>query len=613
VAALAAGGAAAVSGASWRGAADRIVVFKAGVDVDARTQTLERALGFSARFRYHAALPGFAARLTAAQVAALEHDAAVAFVSDDRPVEAADALQAGETVPTGVGRIAAATSSSAEGAASVAVAVIDTGIDLAHPDLNAAAGKNCVSSTSPPQDDNGHGTHVAGTIAAKNTGSGVVGVAPGTTVYAVKVLNRNGSGTWSQVICGIDWVTANAASRNIRVASMSLGGSGTNDGNCGLSNADALHRAICNSVAAGVSYVVAAGNSGASFASFVPAAYPEVVTVTAFSDSDGAPGGLGGAPSCRTGEKDDWYASFSNYAPSSDAVAEGHTIAAPGVCILSDWPGGGTAVLSGTSMATPHVSGSVALCISAGACTAGASPGLTIAAIDNSDPSTGFVGDPSSALSGRYYGYTAWDGLLQQPPAATAPGAPTLDSAAAGDATVTLQWTAPASDGGSALTGYKIYRGTTAGGEAYLTSVSSTATSYADGGLSNGTTYYYRVSAVNGVGESSLSNELSATPQAASATVPGAPLNLAAAPANGRGVQLSWQPPASDGGSAVSAYRVYRGTDGATTPSALIASVGGLSYKDTATTRGTVYYYVVRAVNAVGEGAASNVASAQAR
>src|SRR5258708_1858532 len=102
---------------------------------------------------------------------------------------------------------------------------------------------------------------------------------------------------------------------------MSLGGGGSNDNNCGNSNNDALHLAICNSVAAGVTYVVAAGNDSASFANSTPAAYPEVLTVTAMSDSDGKGGATGGAPTCRTGELDDSYASFSSYAVSPTDIS----------------------------------------------------------------------------------------------------------------------------------------------------------------------------------------------------------------------------------------------------------------------------------------------------
>src|SRR5262249_3218141 len=139
------------------------------------------------------------------------------------------------------------------------------------------------------KDGNGHGTHVSGTVGARDNGLGVVGVAPGTPLYAVRVLNNAGSGTWSSVICGVNWVTQNAGT--IKVANMSLGGSGSDDGNCGNSNNDALHKAICGSVAAGVTYVVAAGNDGVDFSGFVPAAYNEVLTVTAMADFNGAHGG----------------------------------------------------------------------------------------------------------------------------------------------------------------------------------------------------------------------------------------------------------------------------------------------------------------------------------
>jgi subtilisin family serine protease len=431
----------------------------------------------------------------------------------------------------------------------------------------------------------------------------------------VKVLNSAGSGSWSQVICGIDWVTANAAALNIKVASMSLGGSGSNDSNCGSTNGDALHAAICNSVKAGVTYVVAAGNNGANFSGFVPAAYPEVVTVTAVSDSDGAPGGTGGAPTCRTGETDDRYATFSNYAGASDSVAQSHTVAAPGVCITSTWRGGGTNTISGTSMATPHVSGVVALCISGGQCTPGGSPSSTVSAIQTTDPSKGFTGDPlHSPVSGRFYGYIDWIGASAPPPAPSRPGAPALSSATPGNASVTLAWTAPSSDGGSAITGYRIYRGETSGSETALATVGN-QTSFKDTTVTNGTIYWYRVSAVNVLGEGPLSNGLSATPQAV--TAPGAPVNFTAATASFwlRGVQLAWSPPASNGGSAVTGYRVYRSSSPGVIPSSttLLTTLTGRSYRDSATTRGQTYYYVVTAVNAVGEGPASAQASAKAR
>src|SRR3954453_12401806 len=358
-----------------------IVVYKQSVsDPGSVTTRHERADGFSAKFRYSHAIKGFAAKLSPGQLKKLEADADVAFVSRDQTVQAVGttSLAAGDSAPTGVRRIGAATTTTVHQPANVNAAVIDTGVDLSHPDLNAVSGTNCVGSGAA-QDDNGHGTHVAGTIGAKNDGSGVEGVAPGTQIYAVKVLNSQGSGTWSQVICGIDWVRGNAAADNIKVANMSLGGSGSNDNNCGNTNADALHKAICSATNAGVTFSIAAGNSATNEATSTPAAYPEVLTVTAISDSNGLAGGGGPAPSCPPGESDDRYASFSNYAVSSTEI--NHTIAAPGVCIRSPGLSDGYDTISGTSMAPPHAAGAVALCFgsvtAAGPC-AGQLPALVI-------------------------------------------------------------------------------------------------------------------------------------------------------------------------------------------------------------------------------------------
>ena len=390
-----------------------VVLRDSALSAAADTARLERANGFESEYVYAHALRGFAARLGPRQLQRVSADPSVAFVSPDREVGIAAQvpLLPGEVAPTGVRRIGAASESDAHQASNAAVAVIDTGIDLTHPDLNALSGKNCTTKkTTPARDDNGHGTHVAGTIAAENDGGGLVGVAPGTTVYAVKVLNASGQGTWSQVICGIDWVTQKAGSLNIRVANMSLAGFGFADGVCGNLLGDALNRAICRSTAAGVTYVVAAGNSGQEFSTTVPAAYPEVLTVTAMSDNDGAAGAAGGAPTCRAGEADDRYASFSNFADPTDSGGQAHMVAAPGVCITSTWLGGGYRIASGTSMAAPHAAGTVALCLGSGGVPgpcAGLAPADVIQRIRTDAASLadgGFLGDPNNPVAGRWFG-----------------------------------------------------------------------------------------------------------------------------------------------------------------------------------------------------------------
>ena len=308
-----------------------------------------RTHGLSVEHVYTTALKGYSATIPQAKLDKVKGDSRVQFVSEDRVVETF-----AQIAPTGVNRInAPANTNKGTG---IGVAVIDTGIDLLHPDLkaNIVANKSCIVGKRNGNDDNGHGSHVAGTIAALNNTTGVVGVAPEAKLIAVKVLNATGSGSWSSVICGIDWVSANASRYNIKVANMSLGGGGSSDNNCGNSNNDALHKAICKSTTAGVTYVVAAGNSSADANSFVPAAYDDsVITVSALADSDGLAGGLGVTTSYGA---DDTFASFSNYGSVVD-------LSAPGVSIYSSWKNGSYNTISGTSMATPHVAGAAALYI----------------------------------------------------------------------------------------------------------------------------------------------------------------------------------------------------------------------------------------------------------
>jgi len=398
-----------------------IVVLRDDADAQNIAEAHSRRLGAEVTSVYEHALQGYAAKIPSARLSELKADPRVQFVEPDRT-----AVAFGQTMPTGVNRVDGDTGSPTakidgiDERVNADVAMIDTGINKTHPDLNVAGGRNFATFFAPSnnyEDGHGHGTHVAGTIAALDNGYGAVGVAPGARLYGVKVLSNSGTGYQSWIINGIDWVTAHA--NTIDVANMSLGGSGT-DGSCG---SNAYHKAICNSVAAGVTYTVAAGNNNADLQTFVPAAYNEVLTATAASDSDGISGGTGAAPSCRTGEKDDYAATFSNYATLAD---QDHTIAAPGVCIYSTWKNGGYNTISGTSMASPHIAGTAALCIASKACNDTNNNGkvepsevmtkLRSDAVAETGSSSlvsgyyGFTNDPNTPNGSRYYGYMEYAG-----------------------------------------------------------------------------------------------------------------------------------------------------------------------------------------------------------
>jgi subtilisin family serine protease len=322
---------------------------------------------------YGAALKGFAAEIPAGKVDAVRSDPRVAYVAKDREVHAS-----AQTRPTGIKRADADVSSvlagNGSGAVNADIAILDSGIYTKHPDLNVAGGKDCSQDgKSTFSDDDGHGSHVAGTAAAKDNASGLVGTAPGARLWAVKVIKADGSGSWRDIICGIDWVTQNAGV--IEAANMSLGsfvGPGADDGNCGLRNGDPVHQAICDSVNdAKVTYVVAAGNEFEDVKDYIPASYDEVITVSALADYNGRPGG-GASNSCNQDRAtDDDFAFFSNYA--TFAADEAHMLGAPGVCIRSTWKGikkrtrNGTKIvpgyktISGTSTASPHVAGAAAV------------------------------------------------------------------------------------------------------------------------------------------------------------------------------------------------------------------------------------------------------------
>ena len=213
--------------------------------------------GAELRHLYSHALRGYAVRVPNANVLnSILKDPDVAYVQPDVKLKAFS-----QTLPTGINRVdgdlSSTKSGDGTGVVDVDIAILDTGIDVSHPDLNVYKQVTFVSGTSSGNDDNGHGTHVAGIAAAKDDLQGVVGIAPGARLWAIKVLDSQGSGFDSDIIEGIDYITQHA--NEIDVVNMSFGGEGSDD---------ALHTAIINSVNAGVTYAAAAGN-GAADAAFI--------------------------------------------------------------------------------------------------------------------------------------------------------------------------------------------------------------------------------------------------------------------------------------------------------------------------------------------------------
>ena len=298
---------------------DYIVSFANGVNVDKEIKGAP-GRGISAKYRYSSALNGFAASLSAEQVCAFQKRPNVENIELDGTVTT-ELIQPSAT--WGLDRIDQTTlplstnynfTSTGTG---VTVYVIDTGIQLSHPEFTPAAVTGFDAFGGTAEDCNGHGTHVAGTI-----GGTQYGVAKDANLVSVKVLDCNGSGSTSGVIAGVNYVASNKVA--LSVANMSLGGGAST----------ALDTAVSNLIKSGVTVVVAAGNSRSDACRTSPARVASAITVAA-------------------SDKSDIFASFSNQGACVDLIA-------PGVAIESTWINGGINTISGTSMAAPHVAGAVA-------------------------------------------------------------------------------------------------------------------------------------------------------------------------------------------------------------------------------------------------------------
>jgi subtilisin len=284
------------------------------------------------------------------------------YVTLDAVQPMAIAPQPAQAVTNGVRRVGALQSPTARidghgGKVDVDIAVIDTGVDRHHPDLYVVGGVNCAGGPKNAfDDDNGHGTMVAGVAAARDNTIGVVGVAPGARIWAVKVADQSGNVADGSLVCGLEWVLKHRPVIDVVNISFEFPQA---LGKCpNPPKADPIHLAVCKLVAQGTTVVASAGNAARDATGLAFASYKEVITVSAFTDTDGLPGGKGKPPACQlpngATEKDDTFAFFSNYGPTVD-------ITAPGVCVASTFPNGQYAAGSGTSFSAPLVAGAAAL------------------------------------------------------------------------------------------------------------------------------------------------------------------------------------------------------------------------------------------------------------
>ena len=435
-----------------------IVVFNDDVsDVDGEVNNIARSQGIRANYTYRHVIKGFAAKLPPAALTALKNNPRVRRIEQDQYAQTV-ATQSPATWGLDrvdqVNRPLSGSYTYNTTGATVDAYIFDTGIWFTHNEFGGRAKQGYDAFGGTGNDDNGHGTHVAGTV-----GGTTYGIAKGVTLYAVKVLNSAGSGTYSGIIAGLDWAVNHHTTRPA-VGNMSLGGgaSATLD--------DAVRRCIAD----GIIMCVAAGNSTADAINYSPARTAEAITVGATSSTDG-------------------FASFSNFGSVVDILA-------PGVSITSAWFGSNTvtSTISGTSMASPHVAGVSVLYLEA-------YPGSTTAAVASGLKAVAGVNLVSSVPAGTP-NLLLYTGFASTPP--TAPATPTLVSPTNGATqlatSTTLAWSSV-----SGASSYRVQWSLASDFSSIVGEQSVTNTSANISGLANATTYYWRVSATNAVGSSNWS------------------------------------------------------------------------------------------------------------